>query len=232
MRQQGAIRQDQYGTRYATLGFLTAGSATTEKGYGPQPYETFAFDAALLASGIQDFNIVPYSSVLPPGLTIVPIEQVRSSFFHGAVLEVILAQIGFTYSTGPARRNVGIRKHGRDCVIDSDGAVMAGASTIAMQTDVKDASGNVIGGYVTEYVDYFESYVGRDYAQNEADTQLNEAMDQLLERRGLDPNSGKRKIQPVTYIEVNSNQKHGYTMSGLGFLNFENRPPVSPSGRG
>ena len=109
---------------------------------------------------------------------------------------------------------------------------MAAASTVAMQTVVKDADGNVIGGYVTEYIDYFPSHVGKDHAQNEANSQLNEALDDLLKRRDLDPNSGERTIRPVSYIEVTADEQHGYTMNGLGFLNFENRPPVLPSGSG
>ena len=217
---------EQFGARYATLGFLTSGSARTRDGYGPHPYETFSFDSALLAAKIENFNIVPYSSVLPPGLSIVAIESVESSFYHGAVLEVILAQIGITYSTGAAKRNIGIRTHGRDSVIDSDTAVMAAASAIAMQTDVKDSEGRVIGGYVTEYVDAFSSHVGEDHAQKEAESQLNTAMDHLLTIRGLDPKSGERKILPVEYIEATSDEPHAYTLCGMGFLNFANCPPA------
>lgn len=219
----------QYGARYPTLGFPTSGKATTAEGYGPHPYETFSYDSALLDAKIQDFNIVPYTSVLPAELKLVPVESVEKSFFHGAVLEVILAGIGITYSAGPARRNIGIRTHGRIHVLDSDAPVMAAASAIAMQTEVRDSGGNIIGGYVTEYVDAFSSHVGEEYAMNEAHDQLNKAMDHLLTIRGLDPDSGKREISGISYIEVTEDQPHGYTLNGMGFLNYKNGSAVIPN---
>ena len=220
---------DQYGTRYATLGFLTSGKARTADGYGPHPYETFSYDSALLNAKIQDFNIVPYSSVLPASLKLLTLDSVEKSFFHGAVLEVILAEIGITYSTGPARRNIGIRTHGRVHVIDSDSATMAAASAIAMQTDVKDSDGKVVGGYVTEYVDAFSSYVGEDYAEREAHDQLNKAMDHLLTIRGFDPGSGNRQLSGISYIEATEQEPHAYTLNGMGFLNFKHRSAVKTS---
>ena len=45
---------------------------------------------------IENFNIIPYTSVLPKELynNIVPVDSVASSFKHGAVLEVIMAANG------------------------------------------------------------------------------------------------------------------------------------------
>ena len=56
------------GTRYPTLAFHTSGCGQAEDGIPPQPFETFCYDSALLDAKIQDFNIVPYTSVLPPEL--------------------------------------------------------------------------------------------------------------------------------------------------------------------
>ena len=220
--------QEQVGTRYPTLGFWTSGVAATKEGYGPQPYETFAFDSALLASQIENFNIMPYSSVLPIDVQIVDIGSVVSSFYHGAVLEVILAQIGITYSTAAAKRNVGIRRHGRDVQIDSDGPVMAAAANVGMQTGVTNSSGTVVGGFVAEYVDYFDSDVGSTFAQNESKSQLNAALDHICTIRKLNPTSGTRTIHNVAYVEATDSLPHAYAMNGFGFLNFEFRPVVSP----
>lgn len=218
---------DQFGTRYATLGFLTSGKARTAEGYGPHPYETFSYDSALNDAKIQDFNIVPYTSVLPADLQLRSLDSVVSSFFHGAVLEVILAEIGITYSTGRAKRNIGIRTHGRVHVMDSDTPIMAAASAIAMQTEVRNSEGMIVGGYVTEYVDAFSSYVGEDVAEKEAHDQLNKAMDHLLTIRGLDPDSGKRQFSGISYIEATEQEPHAYTLNGMGFLNFRHRDPVN-----
>ena len=74
------------GTRYPTLAFHTAGSGQAEDGIPPQPFETFCYDSALLDAKIQDFNIVPYTSVLPPELfgNIVSVDEVKDNFKHGA----------------------------------------------------------------------------------------------------------------------------------------------------
>ncbi len=212
------------GVRYPTLGFWTSGAAATSEGSGPHPYETYSFDSALLAAGIQDLNISTYSSVLPVGVTLLDLNQVRSFFFHGAVLEVILAGIGITYSTGAAQRNIGIRTHGRNYVLDSNDAVMAAASCVARVTDIKDSQQRELGGYVVEYVDTFNTYVGRDFAQGDADKQLTASLDHLLSIRGIPLDSGTRKIEEVSYIEVSDDKKYAYTLNGYGFLNFGIRP--------
>ena len=86
----------QLGTRYPTLAFHTGGAGQADDGIPPQPFETFCYDSALLQAKIQDFNVVPYTSVLPGELygNIVPVDQVEKSFKHGAVLEVIMAGNG------------------------------------------------------------------------------------------------------------------------------------------
>ena len=86
----------QLGTRYPILAFHTGGAGQADDGIPPQPFETFCYDSALLQAKIQDFNVIPYTSVLPPELygNIVPVEQVEKSFKHGAVLEVIMAGNG------------------------------------------------------------------------------------------------------------------------------------------
>lgn len=56
------------GTRYPTLGFISGGAGESNDGIPPQPYETFAYDSAPLEAKIENFNVVPYTSVLPPDL--------------------------------------------------------------------------------------------------------------------------------------------------------------------
>ena len=66
----------QLGTRYPTLAFHTGWAGLAEDGIPPQPFETFCYDSALMQAKIQDFNVIPYTSVLPPELygNIVPVE--------------------------------------------------------------------------------------------------------------------------------------------------------------
>ena len=56
------------GTRYPTLAFITGGAGQAADGIPPQPFETFCYDSALMQAKIENFNIVPYTSVLPKEL--------------------------------------------------------------------------------------------------------------------------------------------------------------------
>ena len=84
------------GTRYPTLAFISGGVGEAEDGIPPQPFETFCYDSALMQAKIENFNVIPYTSVLPKELygNIVPVDKVADKFHHGAVLEVIMAANG------------------------------------------------------------------------------------------------------------------------------------------
>ena len=82
------------GVRYPTFAFITGGVGQADEGIPPQPFETFCYDSALMQAKIENFNVVPYTSVLPKELfgKIVPLnDQIVKQFKHGAVLEVIMA---------------------------------------------------------------------------------------------------------------------------------------------
>ena len=224
------FQQQSYGARYPTIGFWTSGVGNTDKGYPPHPYETFSFDEALLDAKIQDFNIVPYSSVLPKDLDIRPIEDVTGSFTHGAVLEVIMAGIGVTYSEGPAKANISIRRHGRHYHLDSDGPVKAVAACLGVLTNVQDNDGNIIGGYVAEYVGIFEAPMTEEAVWEEANKQLKESLANILAIRGYEPGSGTVYIHKPSYTEVSAEKPFGYALNAFGFLGFQNAiAPTTPS---
>jgi len=48
-------------------------------GVGSGPTKLAAFDAALLSAGIGNFNLITLSSVIPPGTTVLPIDDAVSS---------------------------------------------------------------------------------------------------------------------------------------------------------
>ena len=81
------------GVRFPTLAFITGGAGQANEGIPPQPFETFCYDSALMEAKIENFNVVPYTSVLPKEVygNIVPVDKVVNQFKHGAVLEVIMA---------------------------------------------------------------------------------------------------------------------------------------------
>ena len=68
------------GVRFPTFAFITGGSGQADDGIPPQPFETFCYDSALKDARIENFNIVPYTSVLPKELhnNIIPLNDKRT----------------------------------------------------------------------------------------------------------------------------------------------------------
>ncbi len=188
------------GTRYPTLAFHTGGAGQADDGIPPQPFETFCYDSALMEAKIQDFNVVPYTSVLPPELfgNIVPVEQVQNTFKHGAVLEVIMAGNG-------ARR-------------EEHKAIATGVGIVWG----KEKSGKFIGGWAAEYVEYFDTYIDDEIAQAHAEMWLKKSLNHELDIRGVEQHSDFQFYHNF----VNITQAFGYSLTALGFLNFEYAPAV------
>ena len=189
----------QLGTRYPTLAFHTGGAGQAEDGIPPQPFETFCYDSALAEAKIQDFNIVPYTSVLPPELfnNIVPVEKVKNHFKHGAVLEVIMAGNG-------ARR-------------DEHKAIATGVGIVWGQKN-----GKLIGGWAAEYVEYFDTFIDDEIAESHAQMWLKKSLNHELQLRGVEQHSDFQFFHNFVNIE----QAFGYSLTALGFLNFEFAPIV------
>ena len=188
------------GTRYPTLAFHTGGAGQADDGIPPQPFETFCYDSALTQAKIQDFNVVPYTSVLPPELfgNIVPVEKVKKHFKHGAVLEVIMAG------------------HGAD---------VAEHKAIATGIGIcwgKDKKGNFLGGWAAEYVEFFDTFIDDDIAKAHCEMWLTKSLNHELMLRDVEKHSDFQFFHNF----VNIKQRFGYSLTALGFLNFETTDPV------
>ena len=188
------------GTRYPTLAFHTGGAGQAEDGIPPQPFETFCYDSALTEAKIENFNVVPYTSVLPPELynNIVPVDKVTKFFKHGAVLEVIIA--------------------GNGACINEHRAIATGVGICWG----KDKEGKLIGGWAAEYVEYFPTYINDEIAKGHAEMWLNKSLNHELELRGVEKHS---EFQ-IFHNYVNITQQFAYCLTALGFLNFETAEPV------
>lgn len=71
---------------------MTTGFGDTDMGWGDNPYEVGSFDMALVMAGIENFNIVRYTSIIPPEAMEISIEKARSLYHPGAVMEAVIAQ--------------------------------------------------------------------------------------------------------------------------------------------
>ncbi len=193
-----AYAQTKFGARAPTMYFATTGTGQSDDGIPPDPYETFSYDLALKEAGIENFNVVYYTSVLPKESYEVPIEQVKGSFHHGAVLESIMAKAG--------------GKKG-DTVATGVGRVW-----------FDDGKGNILGGFAAEYeYVYKKTKVSRKQAEKDAVTQLTKSLNHELDIRRL-KQYGKMKFD-VTSLYITKN--YGMSLAALGFLNFDYLNPAN-----
>lgn len=183
--------ESRFGPRIPTTYFVTTGTGESNQGIQPDPYETFSYDLALLEAGIENFNVVYYTSVLPPESKEVPIESVKHSFHHGAVLETIMAKAG------------GVKG---DTVAAGVGRVWA-----------VDDKGQTIGGFAAEYERvYSNQKVNDKEARKDAIKQLTSSLKHELTIRGLKQKGSMVFDTTTLYIK----KKYGIALAALGFINF------------
>ena len=105
--------------------FITKGKGEANIGSEGLPYETGSYDSALNNAGIEEANIIQYTSVIPTEAKEISIEEGLSRIKWGEVLECIKAQ--------------------------SNGSRGSFISAAVMTTSVTDNHGNYLGGFACEY---------------------------------------------------------------------------------
>jgi arginine decarboxylase len=105
--------------------FITSGSGESNVGSDGLPYETGSYDEALTKAGIQNANIIEYTSVIPTQAKQISKEEGLKRLQWGEVLECIKAQ--------------------------SNGEKGKFISSAVMTTDVYDQNGKFLGGFACEY---------------------------------------------------------------------------------
>jgi arginine decarboxylase len=153
-----------------------------------------------LEAKIENFNIVPYTSVLPKELygKIYPVDKVAQHFKHGAVLEVIIAGNGARSS--------------------EHRAIATGVGICWGQNE----KGELIGGWAAEYVEYFDTWIDADIARAHTEMWLNKSLNHELEIRGVKKHSDFQIFN--NYLNIT--KPFGYCLTALGFLNFQFANPV------
>lgn len=185
------LAQSTFGPRIPTAYFATTGVGQSDQGIPPDPYETFSYDLALLQAGIENFNVMYYTSVLPPESYEVSLDSVKPLIHHGSVLEAIMAKAG------------GVQG---DTVCAGVGRVWA-----------KDKDGKAIGGFAAEYERvYSKADVDKATAYADAKKQLTASLNHELSIRGLSQDGGMKF--DVTSLHIT--KKYGIALSALGFVGF------------
>jgi len=105
--------------------FITSGSGQSNVGSEGLPYETGSYDEALTKAGIENANIIEYTSVIPTGAKEISKEEGLKRIQWGEVLECIKAQ--------------------------ANGEKGKFISAAVMTTSVYSPDGKYLGGFACEY---------------------------------------------------------------------------------
>lgn len=105
--------------------FITSGSGESDAGSKGLPYETGSYDQALTNAGIENANVIQYTSVIPTHAKEISKTEGIKRLQWGEVLECIKAQ--------------------------ANGAKGEYISSAVMTTDVFDPDGKFLGGFACEY---------------------------------------------------------------------------------
>lgn len=105
--------------------FMTTGKGQSNAGSEGLPFETGSYDAALNVAGIQNANIMEYTSVIPTKAKLISKQEGISRIHWGQVIEAIKAQ--------------------------NNGKKGEFISAAVITTDVYDTKGKYLGGFACEY---------------------------------------------------------------------------------
>jgi arginine decarboxylase len=105
--------------------FITVGAGESDAGSAGLPFETGSYDAALNDAGIQNVNVIKYTSVIPTNAKRIDKEIGLKNIQWGEVMDCIMAQANGKKGT----------------------TITAGV----MITNVADSKGNHLGGFACEY---------------------------------------------------------------------------------
>ena len=105
--------------------FITQGKGESDAGSKGLPYETGSYDAALFSAGIQNANVIEYTSVMPTESKEISKDEGLKRLQWGEVLECIKAQ--------------------------ANGKRGSKISAAVITTSVTDPKGKYLGGFACEY---------------------------------------------------------------------------------
>ena len=193
---------DDMGTMYGlVLGnripyeyFVTMGHNDTDLGPGDDHWETGSYDQALMNASIENFNVLKYTSVLPPESREITLSEAKKYFHHGAAIETIMSDLngvkGDTLCTGVGR------------------------------IWVNTTEGVLVGGFAAEYKKKYENQtVPEDQARMDAEEALGiSLMGEVNRRYNGSEYQFSEPTFAVDYLQVQKN--YGTSLVALCWVNY------------
>ncbi|MDD4093779.1 MAG: pyruvoyl-dependent arginine decarboxylase [Methanothrix sp.] len=182
------------GNRIPCEYFVTMGHNDTDLGPGDDPWETGSYDLALMNASIENFNVLKYTSVLPPESREIALSEARNYFHHGAAIETIMSDLngvkGDTLCTGVGR------------------------------IWVNTSEGDLVGGFAAEYKKRYENQtVLEEQAREDAKEALRTSlMGEVNRRYNPDEYQFSEPTYAIDYLQVQ--KKYGTSLVALCWVNY------------
>jgi arginine decarboxylase len=174
--------------------FVTMGHNDTDLGPGDDPWETGSYDLALMDASIENFNVLKYTSVLPPESKEINLSEAKEYFHHGAAIETIMSDLngvqGDTLCTGVGR------------------------------IWVNTTDGSLVGGFAAEYKKkYNQTVVPEDEARAAAKEALHTSlMGEVNRRYNASEYQFSEPTYAIDYLQVQ--KKYGTSLVALCWVNY------------
>ena len=184
--------------------FITQGKGESNAGSKGLPYETGSYDAALFDAGIQNTNVIEYTSVMPTESKEITKEEGLKRLQWGEVIECIKAQ--------------------------ANGKRGSKISAAVITTSVTDPKGKYLGGFACEYSSsgtkedaeqsLLQSIVGmierRGYGVMKESGKMQLYKDNITDK-GYKIHPGKNFI--YEYLDVK--EEHGSVFTAICFVSYK-----------
>ena len=180
--------------------FITQGKGESDAGSKGLPYETGSYDAALFDAGIQNANVIEYTSVMPTESKEVTKEEGLKRLQWGEVIECIKAQ--------------------------ANGKRGSKISAAVITTSVTEPGGKYLGGFACEYsgsgtreeagASLLESIVGMIERRGYGKMKNPALYKDNITDKGYNIHPGKHFV----YEDLKVSKQHGSVFTAICFLSY------------
>jgi arginine decarboxylase len=180
--------------------FITQGRGESDAGSKGLPYETGSYDAALFDAGIQNANVIEYTSVMPTKSKEIARDEGLKRLQWGEVLECIKAQ--------------------------ANGKRGSKISAAVITTSVTDPNGKYLGGFACEYSgsgtkeeagkSLLDSIVGMIERRGYGKLKNPELYKDNITDKGYNIHPGKHFV----YQDLKVSKQHGSVFTAICFLSY------------
>ena len=180
--------------------FITQGKGESNAGSKGLPYETGSYDAALFDAGIQNANVIEYTSVMPTESKEISREEGLKRLQWGEVLECIKAQ--------------------------ANGKRGSKISAAVITTSVTDPNGKYLGGFACEYSgsgtkeeagkSLMDSIVGMIERRGYGNMKNPSLFKDNITDKGYNIHPGKHFV----YEDLKVSKQHGSVFTAICFLSY------------